>query len=1020
MPIFTFATRGRTTAGCVFAFSLVCGVAQAQLASSAYRVLGQPDLRQNGTNMVAGVELHNPNGLALDSRDGQIHLYISDTMNSRVLAWQDVASYGLGDPPALVLGQPGPQYTRPLGIGAKGFNAPLGLAVDPRTGDLFVADFGNNRILRFPAPFANLTRVEPDAVYGQPNFTTASSRISSSALYQPRAVACDSAGNLWVADSGNNRILRFGVATLNSVTPPEADVVIGQPDFVSGAANRGDSVSASGLYTPAGLVFDAQGNLYVADFNNTRVLKFSGPLGPSSTSAAATAVWGQSSFTVRGVPVQATNSSLAGPVGLSLDSSGHLYVAVPNDNRLLVFPTDKSATAADSVLGQSTSTSTTSNATVFPLASAATVSGPSDVKVDPSGNVLVADSGNNRVILFPQGSKSATRVWGQSDFTCNGVNQIKPGSINLPYRIAIDYSRAPFALYVSDLNNNRVLGWKDAVAFRNGAAADLVIGQPDFRTAAANLDTQGSETPSKTSLSGPAGLAVDPATGALYVADSGNNRILRYPRPFDQGGRITPDLVIGQPSFTSSSSSLVNASSLKAPAGLAIGPNGDLFVADTGNNRVLQFAAGTGNGAAAIRVYGQAQMNASIKPSQVSPQTLLLPQGIVVDQAYTLYVADTGANRVLIYPNTQMSPSSGVAAGYVIGQSSLSSTSGGGSGASLRSPTDVALDSGGKIYVADGGDNRVLIFPSLISLPVSGGAASGVVGQRDLGSTTANWNSSDGLATPEGLYGPASVYVDRQDTLYVGDAGNNRVLHFLKAAAIVNAATFQANVPVAPGGLATLFGAGLASDTQSAVNVPWPMALGNRQVLFDDEAVAPLFYLGDGQTSFQVPWSLQPGAHRAAVRIADTGELIAGGGVSVASVSPGLFNAGGQAAAVNQDGTLNGPSHPAPKGSIITFYGTGQGQVSDTVPDGAAPSGLVRTVAVPTSDGKTCLTSQPSMCIAIGSTFGDVQFSGLMPSYVGVWQINVKIPQEALTGNAVPVRAVINGMPSNTVTIAIK
>jgi DNA-binding beta-propeller fold protein YncE len=130
-------------------------------------VLGQPDLRQNGANMVLGAELSAPSGVAIDARDGQIHIYISDSRNNRVLVWPDIRSYQIGNPPALVLGQPGPRYSKPMGIGAKGFNAPLGLTVDPATGNLFVADFGNNRVLRFPAPFSNPTRAEPAAGRGR-------------------------------------------------------------------------------------------------------------------------------------------------------------------------------------------------------------------------------------------------------------------------------------------------------------------------------------------------------------------------------------------------------------------------------------------------------------------------------------------------------------------------------------------------------------------------------------------------------------------------------------------------------------------------------------------------------------------------------------------------------------------------------------------------------------------------------------------------------------------------------------
>src|SRR6185369_6170299 len=109
--------------------------------------------------------------------------------------------------------------------------------------------------------------------------------------------------------------------------------------------------------------------------------------------------------------------------------------------------------------------------------------------------------------------------------------------------------------------------------------------------------------------------------------------------------------------------------------------------------------------------------------------------------------------------------------------------------------------------------NRVLIYPSLVFLPLSGGTPTGMVGQSTSTSATPNYNSPDGLATAEGLYSPVGVYIDRQDTLYVGDTGNNRVVQFLKAATVVNAATFQASVPVAQKSLATLFGSGVASDT---------------------------------------------------------------------------------------------------------------------------------------------------------------------------------------------------------------
>src|SRR4029453_2364942 len=131
------------------------------------------------------------------------------------------------------------------------------------------------------------------------------------------------------------------------------------------------------------------------------------------------------------------------------------------------------------------------------------------------------------------------------------------------------------------------------------------------------------------------------------------------------------------------------------------------------------------------------------------------------------------------------------------------------------------------------------------------------------------------------------------------------------------------------------------------------------------------------------------------------------------------FTSGG---VVNQDGDANSASSSAARGTLIKLFGTGQGPVSPAVADGdAAPSEPgASTVAVPTSDGQTCLTQQPSVCVAIGNVFGDVQFSGLAPGMGGVWQITVRLPLNATTGNAVPVRAVINGMPTNILPVAIR
>src|SRR5438270_14022970 len=106
---------------------------QARLSLSAYRALGQADLRQNGVNRVDGAGMSAPQGVAVD---GQGHLYVADTYNHRVLGWTTAAGFQNGEAAALTLGQPDAQHSNQLGIGIKGFSFPWNLAVDPTTGNL--------------------------------------------------------------------------------------------------------------------------------------------------------------------------------------------------------------------------------------------------------------------------------------------------------------------------------------------------------------------------------------------------------------------------------------------------------------------------------------------------------------------------------------------------------------------------------------------------------------------------------------------------------------------------------------------------------------------------------------------------------------------------------------------------------------------------------------------------------------------------------------------------------------------
>ncbi len=260
-------------------------------------------------------------------------------------------------------------------------------------------------------------------------------------------------------------------------------------------------------------------------------------------------------------------------------------------------------------------------------------------------------------------NSNPTREFGQiSVTTLSGApNLVEGREFYVPQSVAVDNSVTPPILYVADTGNNRVLAWKDATAFTKTNFADKVIGQPDFTTTIPGGPQYGTSS----GLTFPNGLAVD-ANGNLYVMDAQNNRILRYPKPLQQGGDFpTPDLVIGQTSFTSGisanqGSTIPNAqtvflSGTSFPTGIAFDKQGNLWVSDFGNNRVLRYpasalAAGQ-SGIAADLVLGQTSFNVgtAVTPNlRTNKAGFSGPSGLALSSDGDLYVSDS-FNRVLYF-----------------------------------------------------------------------------------------------------------------------------------------------------------------------------------------------------------------------------------------------------------------------------------------------------------------------------------------------------------------------------------
>ncbi len=238
---------------------------------------------------------------------------------------------------------------------------------------------------------------------------------------------------------------------------------------------------------------------------------------------------------------------------------------------------------------------------------------------------------------------------------------------------------------------------------------------------------------------------------------------------------------------------------------------------------------------------------------------------------------------------------------------------------------------------------------------------------------------------------------------------------------VVNAASFAGGQPVAPGSLVSIFGSELAAGLVQADSIPLGTQLGNVSVTFNNIA-APLLFVSNGQINAQLPWDVLPaGTTSGTVNVAVTrgGATSQAKPVQVGPLSPGIFavNFGtGPAIAINLDGTLAAAAgsvpglttHPAQRGDIVIILATGLGAVDAPVPNGQIPgSQLRRTITVPT-------------VLFGGAPATEVDFSGLSPQFVGVNQINVRIPANAPTGT-VPLQLQEGGITTtDRVTIAIQ
>ena len=994
-----------------------------QLNPFPSRVLGHPrrELGTTAPNYVEGRELSTPQGIAVDNSASPPILYVADTGNNRVLAWRGAVNAASGAPADLVIGQRNRFTTDLNGPGTPfttGLNQPTGLAVDNQ-GNLYVVDTNNNRIVRYPKPFDQPSDqlLEIDVILGQESFGSASGgnagRLPNRGRSTPTAstlffsdlgnnilrirMTFDGSGNLWVADSGNHRVMRFPARIL---TPgsfgPDADIFLGQLNSISNTPNS-ELLNKSTFALPSGLAFGQDGRLYVSDARG-RVLVFRNP---SSTGQAADRILGIS-VQVQGQPAlpPVNDLSLGSPesvfvvnnVPYVVDTRNHRIVRYDlPDNWSPESPSLVSPRMRD-VIGQQDFNSGEANRGQR-LTNAIGFSLPVDA-VAVGSNLFVVDANNHRVLMISGGVPfigAATKVLGQTALDLSSPNLVEGREFffagtfqNRVYRgggIAIDGN----TLYIADTLNNRVLGYRDVRSLALGQPADLVIGQGSgpgaFTRTVPNAPDGNQNIANQTGLFLPHAVAVD-SRGDLYIADTLNSRVVRYPRPFDNQANLRPNLVLGQSSFTGR---ITDASprNMSAPVGIAFTTGGNLAVSDASHNRVLLFLrppnGDFSNGQAAISVFGQ-QDFITTTPSN-DPKRMNGPRGVTIDVDDRMYVVDGGNQRMMIYNRVTQAGNDPSPALTLSG---------------FNTPQGVHSDPRtAELWITDGSNGRALRFPAFESLSVT---------------------SRSNLSTGQIVF-PLDVKVDQNSNLIMSDL-SNRIAFYYQAQASVNGAN-QQNVNLAPGMIASMYAQGgtFADSTVVASTASLPFELADTQVLFNDKP-APLFFVSSGQINYQVPWAAQAGSLADVTVVKrSTGQVLASSFVRVNDVSPGFFtstaNGRGQIAALNQDNTVNSISNPVGRGQVIQLYGTGIGAVSNQPEDGQ-----------PSPTSPLAVGERPDVVIN-GRTVAaaDVQFSGLGPQFVGLWQLNVKIPESVPPGNAISVLVLLRSVPSQNAlgtVIAVK
>jgi RHS repeat-associated protein len=741
--------------------------------------------------------------------------YIADSAQNRILevAGLTGTQWGIsmtaGDMYVIVGNELGTTGASPNGtpMSASLLNDPEGVELDP-AGNLYIADTGNNRVLEVPAVagqnrgFGTMTVDDVYTIAGHSGGGAGHSgdggAATSAFLDQPTALSkVPSKSDLYIADTGNNRVqevpVEAGTQWGQSMSAYDIYTVAGNAAGTAGISGDGGVATAGFLNGPSGLSFSGLGDMFIADANNNRIQEVPAASGTqwglsmtaSHMYTVAGSATGASGHSANGTT--AVNALLNDPTGIASDNGIQLYITDFGDNRVqeVARATHTEwgiAMTANDIYTIAGNGSRNFSGDGGPALSA-TFNNPVGLELDSSFDLYVLDAGNNRIREVNASTTTVSEFAGDGGAIANDGNRgpaITAG-LSQPYGAAAD---AQGDIFIADSFNNRV----QEIAASSHSQFGISMTAGDVYTVAGNANGHpgiGGDGGAATNahLDDPLSLGLDSA-GNLYIADANNNRIQKV-----AAGTGTITTVAGSATGTSGSSGdggLATSALLQDPAGIAVDGAGDLFIADQINNRVQEVPASTGGGMTAGDMYTIAGSAAGTSGSsgdggKATSALLQNPNGVALDAAGDLYIADAANNRIQeVFAAGGASWGQHMTVGdiYTIAGTAGSTGHAGDGGpaakALLNFPATVAADSSGNLYIADDFNNRVQEIAAANGTQWGQQMTAGDI-YTVAGSSTGGFGDSGdgGPATAARFNFLPEVAVDPSGNLYISDQQNN-------------------------------------------------------------------------------------------------------------------------------------------------------------------------------------------------------------------------------------------------------